>query len=178
MLPKVSIITVCLNSSKYLEDAIRSVTRQSYENIEYLVIDGGSTDGTEETLDKYKSRINKIVAEKDEGIFDAMNKGIGFASGELIYFLNSDDKLYRANTVENMVSFFMKNKDADFIYGNIEVFDPVDNFSYIERYPYKITKNLFIIKTIAQPGTFFKARCFKKRGYFNIKYRYAADHDW
>jgi len=177
-LPKVSIITVCLNSSKYLEDAIRSVIGQTYKNTEYIIIDGESADGTHEILHKYSDNINKVIIEKDKGVFDAMNKGIGMASGEIIYFLNSDDKLHNSNTVENAVSFFIKNKDANFIYGNIEVFNPADNFSYIERYPHKITKWLFIAKTIAQPGSFFKTNCFKKCGYFDINYKFAADHDW
>jgi len=177
-LPKISIITVCLNSSKYLEDAIRSVIGQTYKNREYIIIDGGSTDGTHEILHKYSDNINKVIIEKDRGVFDAMNKGISMASGEIIYFLNSDDRLYNYNVVENAVDFFIKNEDIDFIYGNMEVFDPTDNFSYIERYPDKITKRLFITKTIAQPGSFFKADCFKKYGCFDINYKFAADHDW
>jgi len=175
---KVSVITVCLNSSEYLEDAIRSVEEQTYENIEYIIIDGGSKDGTHEILRRYSNRINKIIIEKDKGVFDAMNKGINIASGEIIYFLNSDDKLCGNNVIKNAVSFFIENKEADFIYGDIEVVNPVDNFSYIERYPDRIGKWLFITKTIPQPGSFFKAACFKKCGYFDINYKFSADHDW
>jgi len=175
---KVSVITVCLNSSKYLEDAIRSVKEQTYKNIEYIIIDGGSTDGTQEILRRYSNRISKLIVEKDKGVFDAMNKGISLASGEVLYFLNSDDKLYSNNVIENVVNFLIENKEADFIYGDMEVINPADNFSYIERYPDKISKWLFITKTIAQPGSFFKADCFKKCGYFDINYKFAADHDW
>lgn len=175
---KVSVITVCLNSSKYLEDTIKSIVAQTYKNIEYIIIDGGSTDGTHEILHRYSNEISKVIVEKDRGVFDAMNKGIGLASGEIIYFLNSDDRLYDYNVVENVADFFIKNEGTDFIYGNIEVLNPDDNFSYIERYPDKITKWLFVTKTIAQPGSFFRTSCFKKCGYFDISYRFAADHDW
>ena len=175
---KVSVITVCLNNSKYLEDAIKSIVAQTYENIEYITIDGGSTDGTHEILHRYSNKMSKVIVEKDRGVFDAMNKGIGLASGEIIYFLNSDDRLYDYNVVENVADFFIKNEGTDFIYGNIEVLNPDDNFSYIERYPDKITKWLFVTKTIAQPGSFFRMSCFKKCGYFDISYRFAADHDW
>ena len=92
--PKISIITVCLNSGDYLEDAIKSVSRQSYPNIEYIIVDGGSTDGSAGIFDKYKDRIDKIVTEKDNGIFDAMNKGIRLSGGDIIYFLNSDDRFF------------------------------------------------------------------------------------
>src|SRR3989338_3125818 len=106
----VSIVTVCLNSKEYLEGAIKSVSEQTYPNIEYLVIDGGSTDGSVEIFNKYKDRINKLIIEKDNGIFDAMNKGIRAASGNIIYFLNSDDKFYDNNVVENAIEVFVKNK--------------------------------------------------------------------
>ena len=90
---KVSIITVCLNSEDHLERAMKSVFEQSYENIEYIVIDGGSSDGSPEIFAKYKDKINKLVIEKDKGIFNAMNKGINIATGDIVYFLNSDDEL-------------------------------------------------------------------------------------
>lgn len=176
--PKVSIITVCYNSEKYIERAIKSVLAQSYGNKEYIIVDGGSKDNTLNIARKYKNKINVIISEPDNGIFDAMNKGIGLASGEIIYFLNSDDRFYDYNVMENAVDFFIKSEDADFIYGNIEVLNPDDNFSYIERYPDKITKWLFVTRTIAQPGSFFRAGCFKKCGCFDISYRFAADHDW
>jgi len=176
--PKVSIITVCYNSEKHIERTIKSVLAQSYSNKEYIIIDGGSKDNTLKIAGRYKDEIDVIINEHDNGVFDAMNKGIGLASGEIIYFLNSDDRLYDYNVVENAVDFFIKNEVADFIYGNIEVLNPDDNFSYIERYPDKITKWLFVTKTIAQPGSFFRMSCFKKCGYFDISYRFAADHDW
>lgn len=176
--PKVSIITVCLNSREYLEDAIRSVSEQTYPNIEYLVVDGDSTDGTSVIFNKYKERINKLLIEKDDGIFEAMNKGIRLAGGEIIYFLNADDKFYNCHVVTEVIEAFRKNKEADFIYGNIEVFNPKRRFSYIEKYPKRISKWLFVRKTIGHPATFFRSSCFKKAGNFDEAYKIAADYEW
>ncbi len=176
--PVVSIITVCLNSRKYLDDAIKSVSGQTYPNIEYLIIDGGSTDGSVEIFNKYKNRIDRLIVEKDKGIFDAMNKGIGLAGGEIIYFLNSDDRLYDNKVIERVAPLFTGDKNPDFVYGNIEVVNPVNGTSYIERYPRKITRKLFIRKTIGHPATFFSSFCFKKVGLFDEKYKIAADYEW
>ena len=178
MQPKVSIVTVCLNSRKYLEGAVKSVSAQTYPNIEYIIKDGGSTDGSAEIFNKYKDRINKLIIEKDNGIFDAMNKGIKSATGDIIYFLNSDDKFYDAHTVEKAAAAFIKYNGIDFVYGDIIVFDPVTNISYIERYPERISKWLFMRKTIGHPAAFFHSRCFEKAGYLNQDYRIEADYEW
>lgn len=176
--PKVSIITVCLNCEKYFEDAIKSAYEQTYQNIEYIIIDGGSTDGSIKIFNKYKNRIDKLIMEKDNGIFDAMNKGIKLATGEIIYFLNSDDKFYDNKVVEKVVTAFEDNKKADFIYGNLMVFDPVTSTSYIERYPEKISRSLFLKKTIGHPASFFRSDCFQKVGYFDESYKIASDYEW
>lgn len=175
---KVSIITASLNSKRYLENAIKSVSEQTYPNIEYIIIDGGSTDGSAEIFNKYRNRINRLLVEKDSGIFDAMNKGIGLASGEIIYFLNSDDRFYDNQVVEKVAEVFTKNKEIDFIYGNIVVFDPANRSSYIERYPGRISKWLFIRKTIAHPASFFRSSCFQNAGCFDPRYKIAADYEW
>lgn len=88
---KVSIITVALNSAKYIEDCIQSVLSQTYNNIEYIVVDGGSTDGTAEIIKQYEDRISRWISEPDKGIYDAMNKGIALATGDIIGILHSDD---------------------------------------------------------------------------------------
>lgn len=176
--PKVSVITVCLNSRKFLKYAIESVLEQTYSNIEYILIDGGSTDGSIDVFNKYKNKINKIVIEKDEGLFDAMNKGIKLAAGEIIYFLNSDDKLYDNKVIEKAVAAFNSHKEADFIYGNVAVYDPGADTSYIEKYPEVVSKWLFIQKTIGHPATFFRSSCFSKVGYFDKNYKIASDYEW
>ena len=91
--PKISIVTACLNSESTIEKTIKSVLGQSYDNIEYIIIDGGSTDGTLDIINKYKDKLSYIVSEKDNGIYDAFNKGLKIFKGELIGFVNSDDYL-------------------------------------------------------------------------------------
>lgn len=176
--PKVSVITVCLNSKKYLEETIKSVSMQTYSNIEYIIIDGGSTDGSAELFNKYRHRINNLLIEKDSGIFDAMNKGVRLSTGEAVYFLNSGDKFYDEKTVEKAVNVLKENREIDFVYGNIVIFDPVNKMFYVEKYPKRISKWLFIKKTIAHPASFFRSSCFEKIGYFNQAYRIGADYEW
>src|SRR3989337_1242859 len=95
---KVSIITVTLNNADYIEACIQSVINQDYENIEYIVIDGGSKDGTLDVITRYENKITKVISEPDNGLYDAMNKGIKLATGEIIGILNSDD-FYNSNGV-------------------------------------------------------------------------------
>jgi len=118
--PKISIITVVYNGEKYLEDTILSVVNQTYKNIEYIIIDGGSTDGTVDIIKKYEDRICHWVSEKDSGIYDAMNKGIDIIDGEWINFMNVGDSFYNHYVLE---SIFYKNyyHNADIIYGNHNV---------------------------------------------------------
>ena len=175
---KVSIVTVSLNKKEFLEDCITSLINQTYKNIEYVIIDGGSNDGSLEIFNKYRGKIKKLVAEKDNGIFDAMNKGIDLASGEIVYFLNSDDRFFDNNVVENVVKYFTEDETVDFIYGNIKGFNPSNNFEYIEKYPDKATKWFFIMKTLPHPGTFFRSRCFVKAGKFDTAYKIASDYKW
>ena len=101
---KISIITVCFNSSKTIEETIQTVAGQTYSDIEYIVIDGGSTDDTLSILKNYTNIIDIMVSEPDDGLYDAMNKGIAISSGEYIMFLNSDDVLNNMNTIQNKVS--------------------------------------------------------------------------
>jgi len=108
--PLVSIITVVYNGEKYLEQTIGSVIGQTYSNIEYIIVDGGSTDGTLNIIKKNESYISKWVSEPDNGLYDAMNKGIGMANGELIGMINSDD-WYELDTVEIIVKLFIKNPE-------------------------------------------------------------------
>lgn len=169
---KVSIITVCLNSEKTIEQTIQSVINQTYSNIEYIIIDGGSTDGTLEITNKYKDKISALVSEKDEGIYDAMNKGIKLATGELIGFINSDD-WYELDTAEIIVNTFLEDRNAQVIYGNIDMYDK-DKFIRT-RYPYPL-KQLRTWMAISHPAVFIIGEIYKKYG-FNTKYKMGADHD-
>lgn len=97
--PKFSIITVTYNAEKVLEDTIQSIVTQSYKNVEYIIVDGGSTDGTLTIVNKYKEHIHTIVSEPDKGLYDAMNKGIKLATGDYLCFLNAGDGLHEDDTL-------------------------------------------------------------------------------
>jgi glycosyltransferase involved in cell wall biosynthesis len=97
--PKLTVVTIVYNNVRDIERTVLSVLNQTYPNIEYLIIDGSSTDGTLELLKKYEGRLAKLISEKDEGIYDAMNKGLALASGDYILFMNSGDEIYTSYTV-------------------------------------------------------------------------------
>ncbi len=116
--PLMSIITVVFNGEKFLEQTIQSVINQTYKNIEYIIIDGGSTDGTLDIIKKYKDKIDYWASEKDEGIYDAMNKGIKVAKGKYLAFINADD-WYEDNALNHVFSAYSQNQNIDFFYGNL-----------------------------------------------------------
>ena len=118
--PKLTVITIVYNNVRDIERTVLSVLNQTYPNIEYLVIDGASNDGTLELLKKYEGRLAKLISERDKGIYDAMNKGLALASGDYVLFMNSGDEIYAADTVENV---FSSAKDADIYYGETEMYN-------------------------------------------------------
>ncbi len=117
---KISIITIVYNNVRDIEYTISSVLKQSYPNIEYIVVDGASTDGTLDIINRYKDSITTIISEKDNGIYDAMNKGLALATGDYVLFLNSGDELYDEDTIRCIVE---KGKGADIIYGETKLID-------------------------------------------------------
>src|SRR5262245_52794082 len=118
---KVSVITVCYNSERTLEQTLKSVIRQDYPNMEYIVIDGGSTDSIRQILQRYQNQIDLVISEPDRGIYDAMNKGIQFATGDLIGFLNSDDLYAHPQILSRVVKTF-ENQPIDACYGDLIYF--------------------------------------------------------
>ena len=124
---KITIITVVKNSEQTIERCIKSVINQNYDNIEYIVIDGGSKDKTVDVLDKYKNKIQRLVIEKDNGIWDAMNKGINLAKGDIIGFLNSDDYYYE-NSLK-IVNDYFNNYKIDFLFGTVEKYKLMHGYS-------------------------------------------------
>ena len=118
--PKLTVITIVYNNVHDIERTVLSVLNQSYANIEYLLIDGASNDGTLEILKQYEGRIGKLVSERDKGIYDAMNKGLSMATGDYVLFMNSGDEIYASDTVEKI---FATEPDADIYYGETEMFD-------------------------------------------------------
>lgn len=179
MKPLISIITVCYNSEKTIEDTIESVLNQTYENIEYILVDGRSIDNTLDIIKSYENEakekgiIYKWTSEPDKGIYDAMNKGIEMTSGELIGVINSDD-WYELDAVEMVAkSYISTNKKLCLIYGDL-------NYIKNEKF-YKREGNSFEFlpeKMIGHPSCFVKKETFLKYKKFNLKYKCAADYDF
>ncbi len=119
--PKISIITVVFNAVRFLEGTIQSVLSQSYPNIEYIVIDGASTDGTVEMIKKYQDRISCWVSEADEGLYDAMNKGLKLANGDYVWFLNAGDRVFDAKTVGKLLA--CAKPETDVLFGEVMLVD-------------------------------------------------------
>ncbi len=121
-LKKISIITVCYNSEKTVEDTIQSVISQNYPHIEYIIVDGGSTDSTIQITEKYRANISKIISEPDKGIYDAMTKGIALATGDIVGILNSDDVFASDTIISEVAGVFANDPSVDAVYGNIIYF--------------------------------------------------------
>jgi len=173
--PLVSIITVVFNGEEFIEDSIKSVVAQTYSNIEYIIIDGASTDNTLNIINKYGSKITQVVSEKDTGIYNAMNKGVALASGEIIAILNADDYYYQ-DSIELVVSQFEKGK-ADVVYGDLRKLRVLQHKEY-----FKDEKpNISLIEEtmpIFHPSTFVKKNVYNQVGGFNEVYHLSADYDF
>jgi glycosyltransferase involved in cell wall biosynthesis len=177
---KISVITVCKNAGQHIEKAIQSLVSQTYPNIEYIVIDGESTDETQSILDRYRSHISHLVIEADNGIYQAMNKGIHLATGEWFYFLNADDYLFDADIIQDIVHWIENHPDDDFIYGDHEARFAFGQSSIHKPAPPEqaLTEFVSLGECFIQPASFFKADLFAQLGLFSEAYRIASDYDW
>ena len=177
---KISIITVDYNNEKTILDSIQSIHNQSYKNIEHIIIDGKSSDGTRKILKDYPFKRKIIISETDNGLYDAINKGIKIASGDIIGVLNSDD-IYNSNlTIEHVVNFVKKKKDINIFCSDV-VFFRGNNFSKISRYypAYGFKKNNFKYGLMPpHPGVFIRSSVFKDNTKYNINYKIASDFDF
>jgi glycosyltransferase len=174
---KVSIITPSFNSAKTVEETIKSVLGQSYKDIEYIIIDGGSKDKTLEIVNKYKDKISKIISEPDKGIYDAMNKGVKLASGEIIGILNSDDLYADEKVIEEVVKTF-ENYDVECVWGDLVYFtdDPNKIIRIWRSSDYK--EGLFEKGWVPPHPTFFvKKEVYEKYGYFRLDFKVASDYE-
>lgn len=169
---KVSIITVVYNGLATIEQTIKSIINQKYSNIEYIIIDGASVDGTQELIQKYSEYIDIFISEEDEGLYYAMNKGIGNASGEIIGILNSDD-LYVDTAIAKVVDYYSEH-DVDIVYGNALWFGGLEQ---TELYKCTNIEELWYRMAIPHPATFVKREIYEKYGLFNTKYHISADYD-
>ena len=177
---KISIITVCKNSEIHIEKSIQSVISQTYKNIEYIIIDGASSDKTCEIINKYTSHIYTFKSEPDHSLYEAMNKGIKLATGDFLYFLNSDDYVFNERVISDVVNFIIENPKSEFIYGNCQTRSPLGILSIHEPVePKKILDEMLILGNFPiQAASFFKAELFTRFGYFSEDYRIASDYEW
>jgi glycosyltransferase involved in cell wall biosynthesis len=175
--PLVSIITVCLNSEKTIEQTIQSVINQTYPNIEYIMIDGKSTDRTLDIIAKYRDKISILVSERDPGIYDAMNKGLKISKGDIINFLNAGDYLYNSSIIERIVSLFTKDNSLEMVYGDAIYYDETNKKDFYASFHIP-NRYILFIRGICHQSIFTKKSAFDKFGNFNLKYSIYADHDW
>lgn len=175
---KISIITAVYNGANTIETCIKSVLCQSYKDIEYIIIDGNSTDGTLDVIKKYHHHIAKIISEPDNGIYDAMNKGLNLATGDIIGFLNSDDFYANDRVIEKVTDIFMKF-DVDSCYGDLQYVSKNDTnrvIRYWKSYDYWHGKFKYGWAP-PHPTFFVKREIYDKYGYFNTDFRIAADYE-
>jgi len=173
--PTLSVITVVYNNAADIERTLLSVINQTYPNIEYIVIDGASTDGTLQIIEKYTNKIAKLISEPDKGIYDAMNKGLALATGDYVIFMNSADEFYSAETVANV---FAAAPDADIYYGETEMIG-ANNESLGQRRhkaPENFTWRDFKYgMSISHQAIYIKRSLVKS---YEPKYQLSADIDW
>lgn len=175
-MPKISVVTISYNQAPYLDECIRSVLDQNYPNVEYIVVDPGSVDGSRDIIHQHASRIQKILLEPDLGPADGLNKGFSHATGDIFYYLNSDDRL-ALGAFAFAINFFNQHPAVDILCGAIRNIDEHGKAS-----PRKRTSDLFCfadyaqgISTVCQQATFFRRSAFYKAGGFNIANRVSWD---
>ena len=175
---KISVVTVCYNSEKTIAHTINSVINQDYNNLEYIIVDGKSTDRTIEIINQYKHKIDIIISEKDLGLYDAINKGIKIASGDIVGIINSDDLFNGNNVITKINHSFNLQDDIEIVYSDVIFFDAFKKKT-LRYYSSKFFRP-FLFRFGFQPAhpTFYaKKYLFDKYGNYNIKYRIASDFD-
>ena len=172
---KISIITICFNSEKTIFKTLESVKKQSFNNIEHIIIDGASNDKTLEICKEYSNSI-KIISEQDNGVYDAFNKGLKLATGEIIGFLNSDDVFYNENSIQDIVDAFSKN-ETDIVYGNLDYVNEESKVirNWISK-PYEkgLVKKAWMP---AHPTFYCKKEVYDRLGGYNDSFKIAGDFE-
>lgn len=175
---KISVITPSYNQGEFIEQTILSVINQTYKNIEYILVDGKSTDNTMEIVNRYRDRIDIIISEKDKGQSDAINKGFRLATGELVGWINSDDLLY-SDCVEKIVELYHKHPDGSIYYtAMLDITDRKGKL--LHKFTQKIPNRNYLLNknyTIIQQGSFYNNQLVKKIGYLDESIYYSMDLD-
>lgn len=166
------------NGEAFLEDCIRSVLAQDYPDIEYVIVDGGSSDGSLAIIDQYKERIHHFVSEKDKGMYDALNKGIAMSSGQVIGILNADDMLASDDVISAVADRF-KAQHADALYGNLNYVDPLQPKRIIRKWisrPF-VRRDILFGWMPAHPTFYVKKDLFEQYGHYSLRFGSAADYE-
>ncbi len=180
--PKFSLITVTYNAGAVLEDTIQSIITQTYKNVEYILIDGASTDNTMRIIERYRDHIHTVVSEPDQGLYDAMNKGLSLATGDYVCFLNAGDCLHEDDTLLGMVHSVAANHKApcppDVLYGDTALVDSEGHFLRMRRLtpPEHLTWKSFRHGMLVCHQAFFARRAIAP--HYDLRYRFSADFDW
>lgn len=175
---KITIITAVYNSENHIRDAILSVLSQNYPNIEYIIVDGGSTDNTLNVVKEYEDRITKIISEPDKGLYDALNKGIKMATGDYVGFVHSDDMLYDSHVISRVVNF-IQTTPCDVFYGD-GIFVSPKNIDVVVRnwVGGNYSKNKVRTGWLPlHPTMFIKRKVYMECGLYNVSYKIAGDTD-
>ena len=176
--PLVSIITPVYNGEKYISRTLESIKNQGYKNIEYIVIDGGSTDDTLNIINSYKESVDILITEPDDGMYDAINKGIKISKGDIIAYINSDDYYFDC-AIQNVVDIYNR-VEFDFLYSNCTFVNEKnsENYRYSSiNYSYSNIKKIGRLP-FSQQSTFWSRKLFNKVGLFNTSYKYCSDTDY
>ena len=173
--PLISIITVVYNGERFLEETIQSVVNQSYDNVEYIIIDGGSTDGTIDIIKRYEDRIDYWSSESDNGIYDAWNKGLSLATGDWIGFLGDDD-IYHENAISDYIDLLLREVDLEYISSKVELVD--NNLNIINTIGIKWKwKDFKHYMSVAHVGSLHSRNLYNKYGLYNTVYKVAGDYE-
>ncbi len=175
---RISIITTTYNSASTIRDTLESVNAQTYPDIEHIIVDGASKDNTLDLVKKYGKRVSLIISEPDKGIYDAMNKGIKAATGDVIGILNSDD-FFTSDDVISAIVFAFENNDIDAVYGDVHYVNPENLNKCIRYYSSAVFKpSLFKFGIMpAHPSFYVKRSCYEKYGLYSLDYKIASDFD-
>ncbi|GIZ10039.1 MULTISPECIES: glycosyltransferase family 2 protein [Flavobacterium] len=177
---RITIITVCYNRSSTIEKAIKSVLNQNYQNIEYIIIDGNSTDGTQKIIEKYRDRLSQYISEPDKGMYDAINKGLHLATGDVIGLMHSDDEFYDEKVISTIVKRFNFEKNIDGVYGDgIYVSNDTE-----ERLIRNRIGGAFSLQKIKagwlplHPTVYLKKTIIDQYGLYNLDFKIASDTEF
>lgn len=169
---KITVITICYNSAQTIRRTLESVASQTYSNLEYIVVDGGSTDGTLAILDEFRDAIDKVICEPDSGIYDAMNKGVSMATGDWIHILNSDDYYPSAGVLQNAVLMLDPHRTNYFLMWR----EFADGSRDLQNWNYQRWR-LFVSAFLPHPALIISREQYEVVGLYDTRYKIAGDHD-